>query len=675
MSASPAPSLSGKPGDRRDGPSGSGLRPHRRGVPSGRSLPAPIRRPGRFPETPGPRKTGRAFGGAGSLGVPGPWTGNCLEGAAFAPRGHRLSPQAGGPAAVRRSLPRRPKPSRNFIPAGDARRRRVTAHPRPARTRPNGSPSPFTHPAAYRTRPGRVLRIRKNPRNAVEPCLVLQDGVLRLSPGSGTWQGSFPRSRPEKPGRARSCPRSPPLVIPLMIPLVIPLMALLGHEAAAPPPASQPRRDPSPGAVWPPDGTPGRPGIAHGEDRVAPGRKARADKVFPGNCRMGTRSSKEKAGRKRSRPVEAKERKTATNAKGRGKGWGGQTERAQKRERGQGGTKGRRAAAKGEGQKIRRRFPLPASLSRERLLLTNSPPPSCPPLALPLPGRRSSPRAPPALAPLPPPARPRPRTARRAPSAQIPRRDPRLRSDPRRIHRGWPGLPSRPRPGPPAIRPCPEGRFPETEAPQSRTTPTSPKARPALSTGFDPPTKNLPRSPSPPPSCPPLPPSPYGTGLRSHQPKRLPRRAFGPTDGLGGQRPFGPGGLPGGEAAARRAPCGRPRAGSAGGARGLSPMRAAKSARATGCSSRNRSASRGPPRPRKPFGRRRIPTSRRTDPPRGAPPPAAQPPDPDPTPAAAAPPAAATAPPPPARSGPTRPDAAPPTPGPPPASGRGCARA
>jgi hypothetical protein len=28
------------------------------GVPSGRSLPAPIRRPGRFPETPGPRKTG-----------------------------------------------------------------------------------------------------------------------------------------------------------------------------------------------------------------------------------------------------------------------------------------------------------------------------------------------------------------------------------------------------------------------------------------------------------------------------------------------------------------------------------------------------------------------------------------------------------------------------------------
>jgi hypothetical protein len=59
MSASPAPSLSGRPGDRRDGPSGSGLRPHRRGVPSGRSLPAPIRRPGRFPETPGPRPEDR----------------------------------------------------------------------------------------------------------------------------------------------------------------------------------------------------------------------------------------------------------------------------------------------------------------------------------------------------------------------------------------------------------------------------------------------------------------------------------------------------------------------------------------------------------------------------------------------------------------------------------------
>jgi hypothetical protein len=96
-------------------------------------------------------------------------------------------------------------------PAGDARRRRVTAHPRPARARPNGSPSPFTHPAAYRTRPGRVLRIRKNHRNAVEPCLVLQDGVLRLSPGSRTWRGSFPRSRPEKSERARSFPPTPTL--------------------------------------------------------------------------------------------------------------------------------------------------------------------------------------------------------------------------------------------------------------------------------------------------------------------------------------------------------------------------------------------------------------------------------------------------------------------------------
>jgi hypothetical protein len=145
MSASPAPSLSGKPRDRRDGPSGSGLRPHRRGVPSGRSLPAPIRRPGRFPEKPGPRKTERVFGGAGGLGVPGPGTGGRPEGAAFAPCGRRLAPQAGGPAAVRRSLPRRPKPSRNFFPAGDAGRR-AAAHPRLAGTCPNGAPSLFRSP-------------------------------------------------------------------------------------------------------------------------------------------------------------------------------------------------------------------------------------------------------------------------------------------------------------------------------------------------------------------------------------------------------------------------------------------------------------------------------------------------------------------------------------------------
>jgi hypothetical protein len=86
-----------------------------------------------------------AFGGAGGLGVPGPGTGNCLEGAAFAPCGHRLSPQAGGPAAVRRSLPRRPKPSRNFIPAGDAGRR-AAAHPRLAGTCPNEAPSLFRSP-------------------------------------------------------------------------------------------------------------------------------------------------------------------------------------------------------------------------------------------------------------------------------------------------------------------------------------------------------------------------------------------------------------------------------------------------------------------------------------------------------------------------------------------------
>jgi hypothetical protein len=57
----------------------------------------------------------------------------------------QVSPQAGGPAAVRRSLPRRPKPSRNFIPAGDAGRR-AAAHPRLAGACPNGAPSLFRSP-------------------------------------------------------------------------------------------------------------------------------------------------------------------------------------------------------------------------------------------------------------------------------------------------------------------------------------------------------------------------------------------------------------------------------------------------------------------------------------------------------------------------------------------------
>jgi hypothetical protein len=50
MSASPAPSLSGRPEDRRGGPSGSGSCPA--------LSPGPDSAPGRFPETPGPRKTG-----------------------------------------------------------------------------------------------------------------------------------------------------------------------------------------------------------------------------------------------------------------------------------------------------------------------------------------------------------------------------------------------------------------------------------------------------------------------------------------------------------------------------------------------------------------------------------------------------------------------------------------
>jgi len=62
-------------------------------------------------------------------------------------------------------------------PAGDVHRRRVTAHPRPARARPNGSPSPFIYLAAYRTRPGRVPRIHPNHRNPVKPRLVNQNAT------------------------------------------------------------------------------------------------------------------------------------------------------------------------------------------------------------------------------------------------------------------------------------------------------------------------------------------------------------------------------------------------------------------------------------------------------------------------------------------------------------------
>jgi hypothetical protein len=129
----------------------------------------------------------------------------------------------------------------------------------------------------------------------------------------------------------------------------------------------------SPGPIRQLDGTPGRPGIAHGEGRAAPGRKARANRVFPGNGRAKTRSNKEKAGRKRSQSLEAKEQ-------GEGMGRADRASAERKEGRGDRGAKDRRAAAKGEGRKRRRRFPLPASLSRERLLLTNSPPPSCRPL-------------------------------------------------------------------------------------------------------------------------------------------------------------------------------------------------------------------------------------------------------------------------------------------------------
>jgi hypothetical protein len=187
--ACPGPSRRGRvPFCRRDSTrpqNASGLIP----IPPGNGFPALLPSPlmsaspaPSFPGSPGIGETGLRDRASARIG------GGSHPGALFQPR-----------FGVRGDSRKRPA-------QGKQGGRRAAAHPRPARARPNGSPSPFTHPAAYRTCPGRVLRIRKNHRNAVEPCLVLQDGVLRLSPGSRTWRGSFPRSRPEKFGRARSPP-------------------------------------------------------------------------------------------------------------------------------------------------------------------------------------------------------------------------------------------------------------------------------------------------------------------------------------------------------------------------------------------------------------------------------------------------------------------------------------
>jgi hypothetical protein len=166
-------------------------------------------------------------------------------------------------------------------------------------------------------------------------------------------------------------------------------------------------RDPSPGATWIPRGQSGNPM----ERRAALGsltaRAGLRQAEKPGRTGFSPGMAAWEPGRTKRRPGEneadpwkqRKGRRRRTRRAGRRDGAGRPSERRKQGEgtgesRGRGAAKGRRAAAKGEGRKRRQRFPLPASLSRERLLLTNSPPPSCPPLALPLPGRRFSPRAP-----------------------------------------------------------------------------------------------------------------------------------------------------------------------------------------------------------------------------------------------------------------------------------------
>jgi hypothetical protein len=185
MSASPAPSLPGKPRDRRDGPSGSGLRPHRRGSHPGALFQPRFGARGDSRKRPARGKQG-GIRRRGRPGSPRSVDRGPPRGRGFRSLWPQVSSQAGGPAAVRRSLPRRPKPSRNFIPAGDAGRR-PAAHPRLAGACPNGAPSLFRSPPPS-CRPlaplaGGVEGARA-PSSSLRPCLRAHPrGVRRGSPG------------------------------------------------------------------------------------------------------------------------------------------------------------------------------------------------------------------------------------------------------------------------------------------------------------------------------------------------------------------------------------------------------------------------------------------------------------------------------------------------------------
>lgn len=158
-----------------------------------------------------------------------------------------------------------------------------------------------------------------------------------------------------RPISLRPPPQPPRTRVPLLITLLIPLLIpLLGHETAAPPPASQPRRDPSPGAAWIPRGQSGNPM----EHRNVPGsltaRAGLRQAEKPGRTGFSRGMAARKPGLTKRREGREKT-KSIPGSKGARDGADRPSERRKQGERTgesrrRGAAKGRRAAAKGEGQ-------------------------------------------------------------------------------------------------------------------------------------------------------------------------------------------------------------------------------------------------------------------------------------------------------------------------------------
>jgi hypothetical protein len=107
-----------------------------------------------------------------------------------------LAPLAGGVEGARAPSSGLPAPTALSVPGPSPGSRETPVEPGPAgRMFPD-----FTVREIAKTIPD----LLRNPQK--RPGQVEGNGVLRLSPGSRTWRGSFPRSRPEKFGRARSPP-------------------------------------------------------------------------------------------------------------------------------------------------------------------------------------------------------------------------------------------------------------------------------------------------------------------------------------------------------------------------------------------------------------------------------------------------------------------------------------